>query len=62
MKRVNTFIPINQDNESSKKDKAEYKSKRADDELEFDVSKKQKADKQVEVEVDDTTELKKMFR
>ncbi|GKB77989.1 hypothetical protein Tco_0944884 [Tanacetum coccineum] len=49
---------MNQDEESSKKDKAEYKSKRAGEELESDVSKKQKADEQVEVEVDDTTELK----
>ncbi|GKB77643.1 hypothetical protein Tco_0944538 [Tanacetum coccineum] len=30
MTRVNTFIPINQDEESSKKDKAENKSKRAE--------------------------------
>ncbi|GJX69352.1 putative ribonuclease H-like domain-containing protein [Tanacetum coccineum] len=44
MKRVNTFIPIDQDVESSKKDKAKNKSKRAGEELESDVSKKQKAD------------------
>ncbi|GJW13739.1 hypothetical protein Tco_0017872 [Tanacetum coccineum] len=59
IKRVNTFIPMNQDEESSKKDKAESKFKRAGEELESDVSKKQKTDKQVEVEVDDTTELKR---
>ncbi|GJX53716.1 hypothetical protein Tco_0282085 [Tanacetum coccineum] len=44
---------------SSKKDKAESKFKRAGEELESDVSKKQKTDEQVEVEVDDTTELKR---
>ncbi|GJU41125.1 hypothetical protein Tco_1194082 [Tanacetum coccineum] len=59
MKRVNTFIPMNQDEESSKNDKAESKFKRAGEELESDMSKKQKTDEQVEVEVDDTTELKR---
>ncbi|GJZ77798.1 hypothetical protein Tco_0642470 [Tanacetum coccineum] len=59
MKRVNTFIPMDQEVESSKKDEAENKSKRAGEELESDVSKKQKTDEQVEVEVDDTTELKR---
>ncbi|GKG41138.1 hypothetical protein Tco_0470350, partial [Tanacetum coccineum] len=64
MKRVNTFIPMDQDVESSKKDKAENKSKRAGEELESNVSKKQKVAKQVEtkknveVEEDDTKELK----
>ncbi|GJW70473.1 hypothetical protein Tco_0127390 [Tanacetum coccineum] len=47
MKRVNTFIPMDQEVESSKKDEAENKSKRAREELEFDVSKKQKTDEQV---------------
>ncbi|GJR51147.1 hypothetical protein Tco_1401668 [Tanacetum coccineum] len=59
MKRVNTFIPIDQEVESSKKDEAENRSKRAGEELESDVSKKQKIDEQVKVEVDDTTELKR---
>ncbi|GJU55853.1 retrovirus-related pol polyprotein from transposon TNT 1-94 [Tanacetum coccineum] len=59
MKRVNAFIPMDQEEESSKKDKAESKFKRAGEELESDVSKKQKTDEQVEVEVDDTTELKR---
>ncbi|GJZ32015.1 hypothetical protein Tco_0577062 [Tanacetum coccineum] len=64
MKRVNTFIPMDQDVKSSKKDKAESKSKRAGEELESDVSKKQKVAEQVEtkknvkVEEDDTEELK----
>ncbi|GJX53105.1 hypothetical protein Tco_0281474 [Tanacetum coccineum] len=59
MKRVNTFIPMNQDEESSKKDKAESKLKRAGEELKSDVSKKQKTDEKLEVKVDDTTELKR---
>ncbi|GJY29677.1 hypothetical protein Tco_0405444 [Tanacetum coccineum] len=64
MKRVNLFIPMNQDVESSRKDRTESKSKRAGEELEPDVSKKQKVAEQVEtkknveVEVDDTEELK----
>ncbi|GJX96977.1 hypothetical protein Tco_0352775 [Tanacetum coccineum] len=58
MKRVNAFIPMDQEDESSKKDKAERKFKRAGEKLESDVSKKQKTDKQVEVEVNDTIELK----
>ncbi|GJS10311.1 hypothetical protein Tco_0367107 [Tanacetum coccineum] len=59
MKRVNTFITMIQDEETSKKDKDESKFKRAGEELESDVSKKQKTNKQGEVEVDDTTELKR---
>ncbi|GKE94080.1 hypothetical protein Tco_1578935, partial [Tanacetum coccineum] len=61
-KRVNTFILMDQDKESSKKDKS--KSKRVGKELESDVSKKQKVDKQVgtnkhvEAKVDDSAELK----
>ncbi|GKC74321.1 hypothetical protein Tco_1120204 [Tanacetum coccineum] len=59
MKRINAFIPMDQEEESSKKDKAESKFKRAGEELESNVSKKQKTDEQVYVEVDDTTELKR---
>ncbi|GKE22316.1 hypothetical protein Tco_1433828 [Tanacetum coccineum] len=59
MKRVNTFISMNQDEEILKKDKVESKFKRAGEELESDVSKKQKTNDKVEVEVDDTTELKR---
>ncbi|GJY06148.1 ribonuclease H-like domain-containing protein [Tanacetum coccineum] len=64
MKRVNTFISMDQDVKSSKKDKVESKSKRAGEELESNVSKKQKVTEQVEtkknveVEEDDTEELK----
>ncbi|GKE56487.1 hypothetical protein Tco_1495672, partial [Tanacetum coccineum] len=59
MKRVNTFISMNQDEEILKKDKVESKFKRAGEELESDVSKKQKTNEQVEVEVDDTIEPKR---
>ncbi|GKB64020.1 hypothetical protein Tco_0920206 [Tanacetum coccineum] len=51
MKRVNTFIPMDQDEESSKKDKS--KSKKVGEELESNVSKKQKRDEQEETEKDD---------
>ncbi|GJW79049.1 hypothetical protein Tco_0140731 [Tanacetum coccineum] len=62
MKRVNTFILMDQDEERSKKDKSE--SKRVGKELESDVSKKQKVDEQVETDkhveakIDDSAELK----
>ncbi|GJS84876.1 hypothetical protein Tco_0751417 [Tanacetum coccineum] len=66
MKRVNTFIPMDQDEESLKKDKSE--SKRVGEELESDVSKKQKLDEQVEsdkheeVEEDDEAEVKRYLQ
>ncbi|GJR72462.1 hypothetical protein Tco_0084827 [Tanacetum coccineum] len=65
MKRVNTFIPMDQDKERSRKDKTKIKTKRVGEELESDVSKKHKVDKQVEidkheeVEEDDEAEVKK---
>ncbi|GJV13299.1 hypothetical protein Tco_1354840 [Tanacetum coccineum] len=66
MKRVNTFIPMDQDEESSKKDKSE--SKRVGVELESDVSKRQKLDEQVEsdkhekVEQDDEAKVKRYLQ
>ncbi|GJZ28372.1 hypothetical protein Tco_0573019 [Tanacetum coccineum] len=60
MKRVNLFIPMDQDVESSKKDKAKSKSKRAGEVLESDVSKKQKVAEQVEMEKDDDLKEEEM--
>ncbi|GJZ77797.1 hypothetical protein Tco_0846386 [Tanacetum coccineum] len=44
MKRVNTFIPMDQEKESTKKHEDENRSKRAGEELESDMTKKQKLD------------------
>ncbi|GKB38900.1 hypothetical protein Tco_0883842 [Tanacetum coccineum] len=64
MKRVNLFIPMDSDVESSKKDRTdkeqESNSKRASDDLESDVSKKQKVDEQVETEKDDDLKKEEM--
>ncbi|GKF71841.1 hypothetical protein Tco_0207955, partial [Tanacetum coccineum] len=66
MKRVNTFIPMDQEVESSKKDEAENKSKRAGEVLESNKTKKQKldeqeeSDKHEEVEKDDDLEEDEM--
>ncbi|GJS90415.1 hypothetical protein Tco_0773051 [Tanacetum coccineum] len=66
MKRVNTFIPMDQEVESSKKDEAKNKSKRAGEDLESNMTKKQKLDEQEEsnkheeVEKDDDPEEYKM--
>ncbi|GJX94792.1 hypothetical protein Tco_0349378 [Tanacetum coccineum] len=63
MTRVNMFVDIDTElvKESSKKAEMVQKSssKRAGEELEFDNSKKQKLDENVEAEVDDEAEMKK---
>ncbi|GJR98746.1 hypothetical protein Tco_0270920 [Tanacetum coccineum] len=56
MKRVNTFVDMNTELVKGSKTKAEGSSKRAGDELESDMSKKQKIDEHVEVEKDDQEE------
>ncbi|GJW16365.1 hypothetical protein Tco_0020498 [Tanacetum coccineum] len=66
MKRVNTFIPMDQDEESSKKHEDENRSKREGEVLESDMSKKQKmneqeeSDKHEEVKKDDDPEEDEM--
>ncbi|GJU93909.1 hypothetical protein Tco_1318665 [Tanacetum coccineum] len=56
IKRVNTFIDMNTELVKGSKTKAEGSSKREGDELESDMSKKQKIDEHVEVEKDDQEE------
>ncbi|GJX39734.1 hypothetical protein Tco_0960711 [Tanacetum coccineum] len=64
MKRVNLFIPMDSDRESSMKDRTdkeqESNSKRASDDLEYDVSKKQKVDEQVKTKKDDDPKEEEM--
>ncbi|GJT95573.1 hypothetical protein Tco_1091091 [Tanacetum coccineum] len=52
MKRVNTFVDMNTELVKGSKIKAEGSSKREWDELESDMSKKQKIDEHIEVEKD----------
>ncbi|GJS23585.1 hypothetical protein Tco_0452217 [Tanacetum coccineum] len=63
MTRVNMFVDMDTElvKESSKKAEMvqESSSKRAGEELEFDNSKKQKLDENVEAKVDDEAEMKK---
>ncbi|GJS80354.1 hypothetical protein Tco_0730235 [Tanacetum coccineum] len=56
MKRVNTFVDMNLELVKGSKTRTEESSKRAGDELESDMSKKQKIDEHVEVEKDDQEE------
>ncbi|GJY12324.1 hypothetical protein Tco_0381633 [Tanacetum coccineum] len=56
MKRVNTFVDMNTELVKGGKTITEESSKRAGDELESDMSKKQKIDEHVEVEKDDQEE------
>ncbi|GJR10630.1 hypothetical protein Tco_0793282 [Tanacetum coccineum] len=56
MKRVNTFIDMNTELVKGSKTRTEESSKREEDELESDMSKKQKIDEHVEVEKDDQEE------
>ncbi|GJX91066.1 hypothetical protein Tco_0344392 [Tanacetum coccineum] len=58
MKRVNTFVDMSLEVVKGGKTRAEESSKRAGDELESDMSKKQKIDKHVKVEKDDQEEAK----
>ncbi|GJX64072.1 hypothetical protein Tco_0298415 [Tanacetum coccineum] len=61
MKRVNTFVDMNSEVVKGSETRTEESSKRARDELESDMSKKQKIDEHVEVEKDDQeeTEMKR---
>ncbi|GJR18343.1 ribonuclease H-like domain-containing protein [Tanacetum coccineum] len=56
MKRVNTFVDMNSVVVKGSETRTEESSKRAGDELESDMSKKQKIDEHVEVEKDDQEE------
>ncbi|GJT17578.1 hypothetical protein Tco_0876284 [Tanacetum coccineum] len=56
MKRVNTFVDMNSEVVKGCETRTEEGSKRAGDELEYDMSKKQKIDEHVEVEKDDQEE------
>ncbi|GKA86164.1 hypothetical protein Tco_0807875 [Tanacetum coccineum] len=61
MKKVNTFVDMNSEVVKGSKTRTEESSKRAGDELESNMSKKQKIDEHVEVEKDDQekTEMKR---
>ncbi|GJX21749.1 hypothetical protein Tco_0226194 [Tanacetum coccineum] len=56
MKRVNTFMDMNSEVVKGSERRTKESSKRAGDELESDMSKKQKIDEHVEVEKDDQEE------
>ncbi|GJV50178.1 hypothetical protein Tco_1440390 [Tanacetum coccineum] len=56
MKRENTFVDMNLEVVKGSKTRTEESSKRAGDELESDMSKKQKINEHVEVEKDDQEE------
>ncbi|GJV71902.1 hypothetical protein Tco_1491897 [Tanacetum coccineum] len=56
MKRVNTFVDMNSEVVKGSETRTEESSKRVGDELESDMSKKQKIDEHVEVEKDDQEE------
>ncbi|GJV83285.1 hypothetical protein Tco_1523183 [Tanacetum coccineum] len=56
MKRVNTFVDMNSEVVKDSKTRTEESSKRAGDEVESDMSKKQKIDEHVEVIKDDQEE------
>ncbi|GJZ74972.1 putative ribonuclease H-like domain-containing protein [Tanacetum coccineum] len=56
MKRVNTFVDMNSEVVKGSETRTEESSKRAGDELKFDMSKKQKIDEHVEVKKADQEE------
>ncbi|GJU77420.1 hypothetical protein Tco_1274490 [Tanacetum coccineum] len=56
MKRVNTFVDMNSEVVKGSETRTEESSKRAGDELESDMLKKQKIDEHLEVEKDDQEE------
>ncbi|GKE66219.1 hypothetical protein Tco_1520380 [Tanacetum coccineum] len=58
MKRVNSFIPMDADDRTDKEQ--ERSSKRVGDDLESDVSKKQRVDEQVETEKNDDLKEEEM--
>ncbi|GKE69119.1 hypothetical protein Tco_1527191 [Tanacetum coccineum] len=61
MERVNTFIDMDTEVEKGSKSQAEGSKKRTREELKSDNSKKQKIDENVEAEVDDEAEMKKLM-
>ncbi|GJW52837.1 hypothetical protein Tco_0096922 [Tanacetum coccineum] len=61
MKWVDSFVPMDTEVVEGSKSQAEGSSKRTGEELESDNSKKQKIDENVEAEVDDEAELKKIM-
>ncbi|GJY57885.1 putative ribonuclease H-like domain-containing protein, partial [Tanacetum coccineum] len=62
MKWVDSFVPIDTEVLEGSKSQAEGSSKRTGEELESDNSKKQKIDENVEAEVDDEAEMKKLMK
>ncbi|GJT38934.1 hypothetical protein Tco_0938799 [Tanacetum coccineum] len=58
MKRLNTFVDMNSEVVKGSETRTEESSKRAGEELESDMSKKQKIDEHVEVKKDDQEEAK----
>ncbi|GJR25285.1 hypothetical protein Tco_1101517 [Tanacetum coccineum] len=58
MKRVNTFVDMNSEVVKGSETRTKESSKRAGDELESDMSNKQKIDEHLEVEKDDQEEAK----
>ncbi|GKF39018.1 hypothetical protein Tco_0119079 [Tanacetum coccineum] len=60
MKRVNTFVDMNTKVVKDSETRTEESSKRAGDELESDMLKKQKIDEHVEVKKDDDPEEEEM--
>ncbi|GJX47444.1 hypothetical protein Tco_0272634 [Tanacetum coccineum] len=61
MKWVDSFVPIDSEVVEGSKSQAEGSKKRTREELESDNSKKQKIDENVEAEVDDEAEMKKLM-
>ncbi|GJU40632.1 hypothetical protein Tco_1193589 [Tanacetum coccineum] len=61
IKWVDSFVPIDIEVVEGSKSQAEGNKKRTREELESDKSKKQKIDENVEAEVDDEAEMKKLM-
>ncbi|GJW02959.1 hypothetical protein Tco_1561815 [Tanacetum coccineum] len=61
MKWVDSFVPMDTKVVEGSKSQAEVSKKRTREELESDNSKKQKIDENVEAEVDDEAEMKKLM-
>ncbi|GJW31323.1 hypothetical protein Tco_0051355 [Tanacetum coccineum] len=61
IKWVDSFVPMDTEVVEGSKSQAEGSSKRTGEELESDNSKKQKIDENVEAEVDDEAEMKKLM-
>ncbi|GKB21660.1 hypothetical protein Tco_0855583 [Tanacetum coccineum] len=57
----NSFVPMDSEVVEGSKSQAEGSKKRAREEIEYDNSKKQNIDENVEAEVDDEAEMKKLM-